>query len=278
MSSIEIAHELLNPSHPVAETTPENIPAALEAVLAPVFAAAQDSASLIASRHPVEIRGQSAEIPKFLLLGARGGNTPIRLGLFAGFEAGNLATVQAVARLLLQLKPSPGLTRDYALIAYPVTNVRGFTADAAPLADFETRFANDSAEADVRYFKNQLQQWTFDGLISIRTDPQARGYYAAVRSEVIAREVVEPALAVAAGALPLATQSVKIRPGDRYARTADYAYGRLSPAPDVRPYPFEIELYVQRGGFQDEHQDGLFVAITEILRLYRTLIAHGQDL
>ena len=99
-------------------------------------------------------------------------------------------TVQALARLLLQLKSSPALSRDFALIAYPVVNVRGFTAAAAPLADFEARFARDSAEADVQFFKIELNKWRFDGLLSLRVDSSARGFYAAVRSEIIAAEVV----------------------------------------------------------------------------------------
>ena len=69
-----------------------------------------------------------------------------------------------------------------------------------------------------------------------------------------------------------------MRPGDRYARTADYANGRLSPPADVRPYPFEIELFAPRGPITEEYADGLFVALTEILRLYRAFIAHGQNL
>jgi hypothetical protein len=98
-----------------------------------------------------------------------------------------------------------------------------------------------------------------------------------VRSGIIAAEVVEPALA-AAVSLPLATQAVKVRPDDRFARTADYAHGRLSPPADIRPYPFEIELFAPRAAITEPHVDGLFVVLTEILRLYRAFIAHGQDL
>jgi len=192
----------------------------LHNVLEPLFESARDSSSLIASRHPVEVQGISHEIPKFLLLGQRGGGKPIRIGLFAGFETADLETVQTAIQLLQQLKLSPALTRDYALLAYPVVNIRGFGENPVPLSDFESRFARDSAEADVQFYKGQLRQWTFDGLISLRTDPNSKGFYASVRSEIIAREVVEPALAAAAEALTLASQPVKIRPSDRYARTS----------------------------------------------------------
>jgi len=279
MSSTPI-HTLPETVHPprYAPATTRDVAAALNEILAPLHAAARDSSSLVASRQPMELRGVPTGISRFLLLGQRGGGKPIRLGLFAGLEAGNLETVRALAQLVLQLKSSLALSRDFALITYPVVNVRGFTADAAPLADFESRFARDSAEADVQFFKTELRKWRFDGLLSLRTDPGARGFHAAVRSEIIAAEVVEPALAAAASALPLATQAVRVRPGDRYARTADYAHGRLSPPADVRPYPFEIELYAPRGPITETRTDGLFVALTEILRLYRAFIAHGQDL
>jgi hypothetical protein len=250
----------------------------LNDLLAPVFEAARDSASLIGSRHPVEVCGVAYEIPKFLLLGQRGGGKPIRIGVFAGFDPADLDTIQVLTHVLLQLKLSPGLTRDFALLAYPVVNIRGFGEDPVPLADFEARFARDSADADVQFFKTQLKQWTFDGLISLRTDATAKGFYASVRSEIIAHEVVEPALAVAASALPLASKAVKVRPGDRYARTADYAHGRLSPPADVRPYPFEIELVAPRARVTEKTETGLFVALTEILRHYRGLIAHAQNL
>lgn len=278
MSSISI-HTSPQIAHPIRRTPalPETA-SSLGEILAPIYAAAHDSSSLVASRQPVTLRGENLEIPRFLLLGQRGGGRPIRLGFFAGFEAGNLDSVRAHTELLLQLKSSLHLSRDFALIGYPVVNVRGFSAEAAPLADFENRFARDSAEADVQFFQTELRKWRFDGLLSLRTDASTRGYYATVRSEIIAAEVVEPALAAAASALPLATQSVKVRPGDRYARTADYVHGRLVPPADVRPYPFEIELHAPREPITEERIDGLFVAVTEILRLYRAFIAHGQDL
>jgi hypothetical protein len=250
----------------------------VDVLLAPVFSAAQDSSSLIASRHPVTVQGVEHEIPKFLLLGSRGGGKPIRIALFAGFEPGRSDTVQALARLLLDLKQSPAQTRDYALLAYPVVNVRGFEAEPVPLGDFERRLARDSADADVQFFQGELRRWAFDGLISIRTDAKSPGFYATARSKVIAEEVVEPALAAAAAELPLAMQAVRVRPGDRYARAADYAHGRLSAPAEVRPYPFEVELFAPRTQAAEDQVNGLFVAVTEILRNYRAFIAHATNL
>lgn len=264
---------------PVAPAAPPlDLPKEVSAILEPLFTAADQSSSLIASHHPVTVDGHEYDIAKFLLLGQRGGGQPIRLGLFAGFEAGNLESVRALAQLLLQLKLSPALTRDYALLAYPVVNQRGFADVPVPLSDFEKRFARDSADQDVQFFQGELRRWIFSGVISLRTDPSAKGFYATVRSDLLAADVVEPALAAASGALPLASHSVRIRPGDRYTRTADHAYGRLIPPADVRPYPFEVELVAPRSLSGDEQATGLFVVITEILRHYRSLVAHAQNL
>ncbi|MEI9893207.1 MAG: hypothetical protein WDN28_04680, partial [Chthoniobacter sp.] len=276
--NITIMSLLPNSVHPQTAQQPLSAPDAspeaastVEEILTPLYEAALDSSSLVASRLPVEIRGEVTEIHKFLLLGQRGGGKPIRLGLFAGFETGQLENRARPFDAAASAQGEPRLSRDLRSSAIRWSNVRGFTAEAAPLSDFEARFARDSAEADVQFFKTELRKWRFDGLVSLRIDPSARGFYAAVRSEIIAAEVVEPALAAAASALPLATQAVKVRPGDRYARTADYAHGRLSPPADVRPYPFEIELYAPRGPITGERTDGLFVALTEILRLYPRL-------
>ena len=264
---------------PISEH-PESVDLSAEliATLDPLFSAAEESTSLVGSRHPIALNGRDFEIPKFLLLGQRGGGVPIRIGLFAGFEAGNLESVRAVADLLLQLKTSPAQTRDYALLTYPVVNLRGFSEEATPLSDFEQRFARDSVDADVKFFQGELRRWTFNGLISIRAENGSSGFYATVRSALLAEEVIAPALAATAGSLPLAAQSVRVRPDDRYARAADHAHGRLIPPADVRPYPFEVELFVPRSRSSDEQADGIFIAVTEILRHYRTFVAHAQDL
>lgn len=274
-----LASPVHTPTNPaVPPPAPIDLPLALSEILAPLFTVAGQSSSLIASRHPVTVEGSEHDISKFLLLGQRGSGQPIRLGLFAGFEAGNLDTVRALSHLLLQLKLSPALTRDYALLAYPVVNARGFTHDPRPLADFERRFARESADQDVQFFLGELRRWIFNGIITLRTDPNTRGFYATVRSELLANEVIAPALAATAGALPLAAQVIKVRPGDRYARTADHAHGRFLPPADVRPYPFEVELFAPRGPQADDHADGLFVVVTEILRQYRSFVSHAQDL
>ena len=92
-------------------------------LLAPVHDVASTSSSLIGSRQQAQIRNANYEISKFLLLGQRGGGRPIRIALFAGFDAEALETTVALTRLLLQLELAPSLARDYALFGYPVVNI-----------------------------------------------------------------------------------------------------------------------------------------------------------
>jgi hypothetical protein len=258
--------------------TPEPFQSPLHDLLRPLQLAAAHSSSLIGSYHSVSAAPASLEIHKFLLLGQRGGDRPIRVGLFSGFESTESESVRALTNLLLQLKDSGSLTRDYALMAYPVVNVRGFSAHPQSLAEFESRFARDSVDPVIRYYQDEFRKWSFDGLIHIRTKPNTRHLSASVRSEVIASEVVEPALAAAAPAIKLDSQPVKVRASDRYARSADFAYGRFGPTAEVRPYPFEIELFLPGASAPDAYQDGLFIIVTEILRNYRSIVAHARHL
>jgi hypothetical protein len=257
---------------------PENtVRESLERTLAPLFSCAETSASLIASRHPVRLRGRVYEIPKMLFLGPRGGGETIRLGLFSGLESGNLEIVSALTTLLLDLEAAPAGARDYALFGYPLVNLRGFDESPAPLSDFERRFAKDSADEDVQFFKVELRRWFFNGLVTLQTDLNAAGLYAAVRSEVIAEQVVKPALAEAAAIAPLDPHPLRVRPADRYARAADYAHGRLAPPAEFRPYPFEVKLSVPPGD-ETAAIGAIGAVVTGILRNYRRFIAHGANL
>jgi hypothetical protein len=61
-------------------------------------------------------------------------------------------------------------------------------------------------------------------------------------------------------------------------RLADYADGRLTAPPDLRPHPFEAELFAPGIAPRELRIRSLFVAVHEILRNYRRLQAHAQDI
>jgi hypothetical protein len=253
----------------------------LNAALQPVFAAAEDSSILVTSQTSVDLADELWRIPKFLLRGEQSGGSPLAIGLFAGFESGHVGSASALAQAVLRLLANPELTRGYTLAAYPVVNLRGFGEHPIPLSDFEARYSRGSGWDDVQFFQREFRLSRFDGIISVRTRPEAQGLSAVVRSEVIAAEVVRGSVAAVSAILPLASSAVKVLPQDRYARTADYSHGRLIPPPDLRPQPFDVELLLpssSTGESRDDWATGLFVVVVEILRRYRELVAHCPHL
>ncbi|MGA3169797.1 MAG: hypothetical protein ABSE62_02185 [Chthoniobacteraceae bacterium] len=253
--------------------------AAAEELLEILFGVSAQSESLMASCHPVRVGGCDFEIPKFMLLGERAGGKPLRVGLFAGTgDRGSLDGIAAIARLLLQMELQPALARDYALLAYPVVDQFEYQDAGQRPVPFDRRFAWERPDADVAYFRSELRKWRFDGMLTLRTEPGAESFRATVRSEVLAGQVVRPALERVGTVAPVNGHPIKVRPGDMKTRLVDYADGRLSAPPDLRPYPFEVELFAPGAAPEELRIRGLFVAVHEILRNYRQLLTHAANI
>jgi hypothetical protein len=267
--------------HPLTETTSAAEAGSLnfDALLAPVFETARDSASLLPGHHKVTVGHTMVELPNFLLLGQRGGGHPVRVGLFSGLDAGHEETVLALSRLLLQCELAPRLAQDFAVFAYPVVNAQGLTRAKGSLADFERRFAADrEVDGDVQFFRRELSKWAFDGLITLRVDPAAEGFYAVHRSAILGTEVVAPALQAIAPSLPVRENARVLRPDDQRARLADAAHGKLASAAGGPPHPFEIEIFAPGQIPAESRITGLYIVVQEILRNYRRFIAHAANL
>jgi hypothetical protein len=250
-----------------------------EEILDVLFDVSQHSESLMAVRHSSRAGGSTFDIPKFMLLGQRGGGKPIRIALFAGIDDhGSLDGLSAIARLLLQTELNPSLARDYAIFAYPLVNIFEYRQPEAPLDAFYRRFAEDRADGDVGFFRSELRKWGFDGIVTLRTDPRAEGFHAIVRSELIAKEVILPALGPVTRVTPVSNRPIKLRPSDMRARFGDAADGRLTPPPEIRPRPFEVELFAPGNIPAESRVSSLFVATHEILRNYRRLIAYAANI
>lgn len=252
---------------------------AAEDILDVLFDVSSHSESLMASRHPVRVGGCDFDIPKFMLLGQRGGGKPIRIALFAGIDDhGSLDGIAAIARLLIQAELNPSLARDYAIFAYPLVNAFEYKQPETRLDPFHRRYAEDRADGDSRFFRAELRNWGFDGILTLRTDPSVDSFHATVRSELLAKEVIRPALDNVKRLAPVSSSPLKLRPGDMRARLADCADGRLTPPPEIRPHPFEAELFAPGSAPRESRISSLFVATHEILRNYRRLIAYAADL
>jgi hypothetical protein len=244
-----------------------------------LFDVSSHSESLMAVRHSVRAGGCEFDIPKFMLLGQRGGGKPIRIALLAGIDDhGSLDGMAAIARLLIQTELNPSLARDYAIFAYPLVNRFEYRQPESRLDPFHRRYAADRADGDVRFFRSELRKWGFDCILILRTDPGEDSFHATVRSELLAKEVVRPALDNVKRVAPVNSRPIKLRPADMRARAADAADGRLTPPPEIRPHPFEAELFAPGSVPRETRISSLFVATHEILRNYRRLIAYAADI
>jgi len=250
-----------------------------EELLDILFDLSAHSANLMSARHSVRVGGCDFDIPKFMLLGQRAGGKPLRIALFGGIDDhGSLDGIAAITRLLLQADLNPALARDYALFAYPLVNLFEYRRAERPLESFDRRYAGQRADGDVRFFHAEQRKWRFDAILTLRTDPRAETFHATARSEVLAKEVLRPALLPVAKVTPLNSRPLRVRPGDMRARLADYAEGRLTPPPELRPYPFEVELFAPGAVPRELRIRSLFIAVHEILRNYRRFLAHAADI
>jgi len=250
-----------------------------EEIFGVLFEVSSRSESLMATRHSVRAGGCDFDVPKFMFLGQRGGGKPLRVALFAGIDDhGSLDGIAAIARLLTQTELNPSLAMDYAIFAYPLVNLFEYREPEHRIDPFHRRYAEDRADGDVRFFRGELRKWGFDGILTLKTDPRAESFHATVRSELLAKEVVRPALEPVGKVTPVNSRPIKIRPGDPRARLADCADGRLTPPPEIRPHPFEVELFAPGSAPRESRISSLFIATHEILRNYRRLVAYAADI
>ena len=237
-----------------------------------------DSASIVANAHSIVLDGEHYELPKLLLLGERGGGVPIRVGIFAGLDAGRVETVAAAARLLLQCELSPALARDYAIFGYPIVNVRGFGTEPETQPSFQQRWRRSPGDDDARFFRGELQKLAHNGIIQLRSSLVNTTFTATTRSALLAKEVVAPALNALRHLVPVGDDPVRVLSPSAEARRADFAAGRLLPEPSQKPWPFEIELYAPGSAEPGARATALFLATLHILRNYRRFISHGGEL
>ena len=263
--------QAIQTAHGLAETQVPSKGETASGLLDILFDTSSNSSSLMATRHPVRVAGCHANISKFVLLGPRFGGKPIRVAFLGGIgDHGSLAGPSAIARLLLEAELRSTLVRDYALFAYPIVNVFEHTEGVSRPEGFERRLATGKSDSDIRFFQTELEKWRFDGLVTVRTDCHADGFHAVVRSALIAKEVVAPALDVVAKIVPIGKRPILVRPGDVRSRRADSADGRLTPPP--------VELFAPGSASKDERIRSLFIASHEILRSYRRMLCHGDGI
>ena len=266
----------------IATQTPRNQRRSIGELLAPLDKIAATSPNLVANYEAhFESNGDRYELPRYLFVGPKGGDTPIRIGIFAGIHGDEPEGVHAIVQFIKLLEAKPELAAGYYLSFYPVCNPTGFE-DATRFSrggkDLNREFWKNSREPEVRLLQAELISRSFQGIISLHTDDTSDGFYGIVRGATLTKHLIEPALQAAEKLLPRDERPVIDGFQARNGIIHDCYDGILSAPPRVRPRPFEIILETPHTPPAYLKEVAFVVALKTILLEYRKFIAYAPNL
>ena len=251
-------------------------------LLAPLEEIAAHSPNLVVNHDArFEVNGEAYELPRYLFVGPRGGDTPIRIGIFAGVHGDEPEGVHALVQLIKLLESKPELAAGYYLSFYPICNPSGFEDDtrfSRTGKDLNREFWRDSAEPEVRLLQAELQSRSFQGIISLHTDDTSSGFYGIVRGATLTKHLIEPALAAAEKFLPRDERPVIDGFNARRGVIRDCYDGVLAAPPKTRPRPFEIILETPATPPEYLKELAFVAALQTILLEYNKFIAYAPNL
>lgn len=254
----------------------------LAEVLTPLDQIAAQSPNLVAN-HDAQFAagGETYELPRYLFVGPRGGDTPIRVGIFAGIHGDEPEGVHALVQFIKLLEARPELAAGYYLSFYPVCNPTGFedgTRHARSGHDLNRQFWKNSTEPEVRLLEAELLSRSFQGLISLHTDDTSDGFYGVVRGATLTKHLIEPALRAAEQLLARDARPVIDGFRARNGVILEAYHGMLSAPPKARPRPFEIILETPRTPPAYLKESAFVASLQAILAEYRKFIAFAPNL
>jgi len=265
-----------------APQTPRQKRRSIAELLAPLEEIAAHSPNLVANHDArFEVNGGAYELPRYLFVGPRGGDTPIRVGIFAGVHGDEPEGVHAVVQFIKLLESKPELAAGYYLSFYPICNPSGFedgTRFSRSGKDLNREFWKDSAEPEVRLLQAELQSRSFQGIISLHTDDTSSGFYGIVRGATLTKHLIEPALAAAEKFLPRDERPVIDGFNARRGIIRDCYDGVLAAPPKTRPRPFEIILETPASPPEYLKELAFVAALQTILLEYNKFIAYAPNL
>jgi len=251
-------------------------------LLAPLEKIAAQSPNLIANHEArFEMGDEAYELPRYLFVGPKAGDTPIRVGIFGAIHGDEPEGAYAIVQFIKLLEAKPELAAGYYLSFYPVCNPTGFeegTRLSRSGRDLNREFWKNSSEPEVRLLQAELVSRSFNGIISLHTDDTSSGFYGVVRGATLTKHLIEPALRAAEKLL--ARDERPVIDGFRARNGVIYdAYdGMLSAPPKVRPRPFEIILETPQAPPTFLKECAFVAALTTILTEYRQFIAYAPNL
>jgi protein MpaA len=251
-------------------------------LIAPLEKIAGHSPNLVANHDAhFEIGGVTYELPRYLFVGPKGGDTPIRVGIFAAIHGDEPEGAHAVVQFIKLLEAKPELAAGYYLSLYPVCNPTGFensTRHSRNGKDMNREFWSNSAEPEVRLLQAELISRSFQGIISLHTDDTSNGFYGFVGGATLTKHLIEPALQAAEKFLPRDERPIIDGFKARNGVIHDAYDGVLSAPPKVRPRPFEIILETPKAPPTYLKECAYVSALQTILDEYRKFIAYAPNL
>jgi len=269
---------------PIKTTTqrPRVLRRSIADLLAPLEKIAAHSANLVANHEArFDVDGETYELPRYLFVGPRGGDAPIRVGIFAAVHGDEPEGAHAVVQFIKLLESKPELAAGYYLSFYPVCNPTGFEDGTRYLRsgrDLNREFWKNSSEPEVRLLQAELVSHSFHGLIALHTDDTSAGFYGVVRGATLTKHLIEPALQAAEQLLSRDERPIIDGFQARNGVIYDAYDGMLSAPPRVRPRPFEIILETPASPPAYLKEYAFVAALQTILAEYRKFIAYAPNL
>ncbi len=253
---------------------------ALDRLLAPLDEIANRSQSFL--RKPLGRHADGTDVlPRYLLLGPRGGGDYIRLGIFATIHGDEPEGALALTRFASLLEKQPELAEGYALFIYPVCNPTGFedgTRNARSGKDLNREFWTHTNEPEVRWLETEIWTHAFHGIINLHSDDTSEGLYGFVNGAVLSENLLEPALLAAQQFLPRnRRRKIDGFPARRGIIYETYK-GVLRSVPGIQPAPFEITFETPKHSPLHLQVEAQNAALRTILLEYRYLMAVARDI
>lgn len=251
-------------------------------LLAPLDRVAVNSPNIVINRDArFEVNGESYVLPRYMFVGPKGGDAPIRVGIFAAIHGDEPEGAHAAVQFLQFLEIYADLAAGYCLSIYPVCNPTGFednTRCSRRGKDLNREFWRKSMEPEVGLLQAELTSRCFHGIISLHVDDTSAGFYGIVNGATLNKNLIEPALKAADAFLPLDKRDLIDGFPARNSVVRDSFPGILSAPPVVRPRPFEIVLEAAKGHPAYLTECAFVAALQSILTNYRKFIAYAQNL
>jgi hypothetical protein len=228
-----------------------------------------------------ENHGKTYRLPRYILLGPKGGGDTIRLGIFAVINGDEPEGAFALLRFAGRLDQLRGLAKGYALFIYPICNPTGFednTRQSRGGKDLSQEFWKDSKTPEVQYLESEIWKHAFDGIITLHSDKATDGVYGFVNGQVLSSYLLEPALCEAGWFLPRNREAVINGAAAENGIIYRHGDGALRSVPGMARPPFELSIVTPRKAPVDRQVEAFMAALESVLGNYRTLICTAQNI